>query len=162
VLQILKVSGIEEIFFHEQKWRLDLTLGFRAPWTTSDGPALIVRDEGDESGIEDRTLRLPAQDHRLFTIVEALAGQAAKILEGVPVTTDERVEIAMEGKIDIVPSRKGQDVRETEDGSLASLLEVDGIGAPVHLPLDSAIRLETNDGVPFGPPAHGSQAPPKD
>jgi hypothetical protein len=53
------------------------------PGATCNGPALIVRDEGDESGIKDGTSRLPAQNDGLFTVVETLAWQAAKILEGI-------------------------------------------------------------------------------
>ena len=130
--------------------------------TASDGPALIVGDEGNESGIEDRASRFPAQDDGLFIVIETLTGQAAKILEGIPVAADEGEEVSLQGKIDIVPPRKAQDIGETEDGCLPSLLEVDGIGAPVHLPLDAALGLKANDGIAFGSPAKRPQAAPKD
>ena len=130
--------------------------------TASDGPALIVGDKGDESGIEDGTSRLPPQDDGLFIVIETLTGQAAKILEGIPVAADEREEVSLQGKIDIVPSGKGQDVGKTQDGCFPPLLEVDGIGATVHLPLDAGIRLKANDGVAFGFPAKRPQAAPKD
>jgi hypothetical protein len=60
------------------------------------------------------------------------------------VTTDKTIEVAVGRKIDILPSRKAQNVGKAQHGFFAAFGKIDRVGAPVHLSLLTRLRLESH------------------
>ena len=162
IIQVLKLARVEEIALNELKRLLHFSLRFGPPRPTSHGLASVMGDEGDKRGIKDRTHRLPAEHHRLFSVVEAFIGRAAKVLEGIPVPPDERVEIPGRDEVDILSPGKPQDVGKAQHRGFSGTHERDGIRAPVHLPLLAGLGLEADHRFTLGPLSHGPQPVPED
>ena len=97
-------------------------------------------------------------DDGLLSIIEAMSGNAAKIVEGIPVLSDQGVEVPMHRKIDVLSAGEGQDVGKAEHHGLAGPGEGNGVRAPVHLPLGSGLGLEADDRGRLGLRPHGAKA----
>jgi hypothetical protein len=65
--------------------------------------------------------------------------------EGVMVPSDQGEEIPSLRKIDKMPSGEAQDKRKALHRGLAGPGKIDGVRAPVHLPLNAGRGLETNN-----------------
>ena len=150
ILEVLERSAAEQIFFDIAEGGFDLALGFRAFWPTHHGPAVVVGDESDEGGIENRLARLPAQEHGFFAIVEAMARDAAEVCEGVLVPADQREMIPVQREIDVLAPRETQDVGKAEHIGFAGARKLQGVGAPIHLALESRLGLKAHVRFAFG------------
>ena len=67
-------------------------------------------NEIDKGGVENRPARFPAQQDRLFSVIQALARAPAEIPKRVLMTPDQGEKITVPGEIDILPPGKSQDV----------------------------------------------------
>ena len=150
IVQVLELPTAQQVGLDVAKRRLDLPLRLRVPGPASDGLAVVMGDERRKGGVEDGLAGFPAQDHRLFVVVEALPRDPAKMGEGVLMPSNERVEIAGRGEVDVMPPREGQDVGEAQDRRPARTPEAKGVGTPVHLALLARLGLEADDGLWLG------------
>ena len=152
VLEVLKVSSIEQIPLYVLKRRLHLPLRFRPALSTRNGLAVIMGDEGRKRRIKDRPSALPSEHHRLFVVIKTLPGHSPKILEGILMSSNQAVEVTAGRKVEVLPSGESQDVRKALHLTLAGTDEGDCIRAPIHLPLLSRSRLKPYDRFSIGCP----------
>jgi len=76
--------------------------------------------ESDECGVIDRAAGFPAQKDRFLPIVKTLLWHSLKMAEGVLMPPDQGEELAVGGKVNVLPPGKAQDVGEAEDLGLAA------------------------------------------
>ena len=162
VFQILELTAAQEVSLHVLEGALDLTLGLGSAALADDGTIPVVGNEGGEGGMDQRAPRLPAQHHGFLAVVEALGGGALEVGEGVPMTADQGEEVAPRGEVYELAPGEAQDVGEALHLLFSRLQEVDGIGAPVHLPLHTGIGLEADHRLFLGQCSAFAQPVPED
>jgi len=72
-------------------------------------------DKGGVGWIEDRLPRFPAKDNCLFTVIQTMLRNPAKVIEGILVSPEQGVKIPAKGKINILPPGKTKDIGKTVD-----------------------------------------------
>src|SRR4030067_2527691 len=101
--------------------------------------------ESNKCRVIDRAAGFPAQQHRLLPIVKTLLGHSLKMAEGVLMPPDQGEELAVGGKVNVLPPGKAQDIGEAENLGFAASGKSDRIGAPIHLSLEPGIGLKSHD-----------------
>jgi hypothetical protein len=155
IIEIMELAAAQEVPLHVLKRALDFSFRFSPSTPADDQTDSVMGSETGEGRIDNRFARLPAQDDRFLTVVETLGGRAHKVREGILVTSDQGEKIPPRGEVDKMPPREAEDVRETLHGGFAGS-ELDGVRAPIHLPLKPRPGLEADDGRFLG---SGPEAP---
>jgi len=63
-------------------------------------------NEGDECRVVDRAAGFPSQQHRFLPVVQTLLRNPLKMAEGILMPADQGEELAVGGKVDILPPGK--------------------------------------------------------
>ena len=90
------------------------------------------------------------QHHRFEVVVQADAGDAAEMMEGMHVLTQGRRQIHRLDEAQVLPARVAEQVAEQVDAPAAFAREVDVIDAIVHLCLQAWPGLKARHGWPRG------------
>jgi hypothetical protein len=69
-----------------------------------------VGDKGHKGRVVYWLPTLPAQHHRLFAVVKAGGRNTSKMGKCILVAPDERKKFAIKGKIDVLPTRKTENL----------------------------------------------------
>jgi hypothetical protein len=154
IIHVLKLSAVEKIAFNVLKWFLNFAFSLGSPWSTRYRFAPIMGNELDKGWIVNGTACFPTQDHSLFSIVEALPWYSTIVFKGIPVSPDDRVEITMEGEVNVLPPGEPQNVRETENLRFTGTRKGYGVRTPVHLSLNPRRGLEPDHRFALGELAH--------
>lgn len=158
IIKVLKLPTSQQIIFYILKWSLDFTFGLRPATLANNRLTAVKGDEGRKRWIDHRSPCLPAQYHSFFAVIKSLSWCTSEMGEGVMVSSDQGEKIPSLSKIDKMPSGEAQDKGKALHRGFAGLGKIDGVRAPVHLPLNAGRGLKTNNRrFPWG----GTQAPPQ-
>ena len=135
IIKVLESPASEQVMLYVLERSFDFSLRFGSSWQTGDGFALVMSNKCRKRRIIYRLSRFPAQYNGLFVIIQTLPGRAVEVKKAVLVASNQGKEMPAQGKIDILPPGKAQNIRKTIDHDLAAALEINGIWTPVHLSL---------------------------
>ena len=85
MLQRVEGAAVEQAGFDIVELALDFALGLRPAHAAGLRAEAVVRGEGEELGVVEGAVGVVPQHHRLEVVVQADAGDAAQMMEGVHV-----------------------------------------------------------------------------
>ena len=112
MLQRAEAAAVEQVRFHIVERPFHFAFRLWPPRPAGPRPVAIVRGEGQEAGVVDRLVVLPARDDDLHVVVQAGGGQTPQMLEGPDVLADRGLEVLPLGKAEVLPPRVAQHVAE--------------------------------------------------
>ena len=146
MLQRVEGAAVEQAGFDVVELALDFALGLRPAHAAGLRPEAVVRGEGEELGVVQGAVGVVPQHHRLEVVVQADAGDAAQMMEGLHVLAQRRQQIHRLDEAQILPPRVAEQVAEQIDAPAAFAGEVDVVDAIVHLGLQPWPGLKARHG----------------
>ena len=146
MLQRVEGAAIEQVGFDIVEFAFDFALGLRPADAAGLGAEAVVGGEGEELGIVEGAVGVVAQDHRFEVVVQADAGDAAEMMEGLHVLAQRGRQIHRLDEAQVLPARVAEQVAEQVDAPPAFAGEVDVVDAMIHLGLHAGVGLKARHG----------------
>ena len=135
MLQRVEGAAVEQAGFDIVEFAFDFALGLRPAHAAGLRAEAVVGGEGQELRVVEGAVGIVTQHHRLEVVVQADAGDAAQVMEGMHVLAQRRRQIHRLDEAQVLPARVAEQVAEQVDAPPAFAGEVDVIDAIVHLRL---------------------------
>src|SRR5271170_1300983 len=107
--QVAEGPAVEQVFFDEVKAPFRLAFGLRAAWQAGPRFVAVVRGEGQEARVVERTILVVTQDNYLHVVVQAGGRTSAEVVEGADVLADRGDEVLRLDESHVGPPRVAQD-----------------------------------------------------
>ena len=143
MLQRVEGAAVEQAGFDVVELPFDFALGLRPANAAGLRPEAVVRGEGEELGVVERAVGVMPQHHRFEVVVQADAGDAAQVMEGMHVLAQRRRQVHRLDEAQVLPPRVAEQVAEQVDAPAAFAREVDVVDAIVHLCLQPLARSQS-------------------
>ena len=140
MLQRVEGAAVEQAGFDIVELPFDFALRLRPAHAAGLRPEAVVGGEGQELGVVEGAVGVVTQHHGLEVVVQADAGDAAQMMEGVHVFAQGRRQVHRLDEAQVLPPRVAEQVAEQVDAPAAFAREVDVVDAIVHLCLHALAR----------------------
>ena len=135
MLQRVEGAAVEQAGFDVEELAFDFALGLRPANAARLRAEAVVRGEGEELGVVQRAVGVVPEHHRFEVVVQADAGDAAQVMEGMHVLAQGRQQVHRLDPAQVLPPRVAEQVAEQVDAPAAFAREVEVVDAIVHLGL---------------------------
>ena len=115
MFQRFEGAAVEQAGLDVEELPFDFALGLRPAHAAGLRPEAVVRGEGQELGVVERTVGVVTQDDHLEVVVQADAGHAAQVMEGAHVLAHRRRQIHRLDEAQVLPTRVAEQVAEQVD-----------------------------------------------
>ena len=139
-------AAVEQVGLDVMEVPFDLPLGLGAADAAGLRAEAVVRGEGEELRVVQRSLVVVPQHDHLHVVVQADAGHAAEMMEGADVLAQRRRQILRFDEAQVLAAGVAEQVTEEIDAAAAFAGEVEIVDAEVHLGLVARPGLEARHG----------------